>query len=264
MAESIGYQTRALTRALDILGAFSDERPALSVAELHSELEIPKPTIVRLSAVLERYGYLSRADGVYWLGPKVVELGTQFLRRTHLVDLVEPVLESVRDELDETVCLGMLQGAEVVHIAVIPSKQPVHYVTEVGSRDMAHATGLGKALLALLPDDAVVDLLGPEPFARFTSSTLVERDELVRELARTRERGYALDREETAEGLRCVAVGGELPLLGAVAVSASGLSSRFTDSMIPTFAQRLRDAMPVLRSTLASIAMRGAEARSAR
>ncbi|ADB53535.1 IclR family transcriptional regulator [Conexibacter woesei] len=249
--EGVGYQSRALTRGLAILSAFDDGHPVLTPAQLHERLQIPKPTIVRLAMILEQEGFLRRADGSYRLGPRTFELGQVYLRGMHLADIVQPVLEEVGEELEETVCLASLHGPEVVHLAVVRSSRPVHYVTEVGERAAAHASGLGKALLAGLAREEVAALLGPGPYPRFTDHTLLDAAALAADLERTRERGYARDMEEAALGLRCVAVAGDLPLLGRVGVSVSGPAADYDDATAAHFARRLAAALPRLRDALA-------------
>lgn len=251
MSEAVGYQSRALTRGLAILAAFDDDHPVLTPAQLHARLEIPKPTIVRLAMILEQEGFLNRAEGSYRLGPRTFELGQVYLRGMHLADVVQPVLEEVGAELEETACLASLQGAEVVHLAVVRSSRPVHYVTEVGERAAAHASGLGKALLAALSPEEVVAAVGEGPYERFTAHTLVDHAALAAELERTRERGWARDMEEAALGLRCVAVAADLPLLGRIGLSVSGPTADYDEETSVRFAERLKAALPPLREALA-------------
>lgn len=97
--EGVGYQSRALTRGLAILGAFDDAHPVLTPAQLHARLDIPKPTIVRLAMILEQEGFLARADGTYRLGPRTFELGQVYVRGMHLADIVQPVLDELSEEL---------------------------------------------------------------------------------------------------------------------------------------------------------------------
>jgi IclR family acetate operon transcriptional repressor len=217
----VGYQTRALTRALTILDAFGGDHEALSVATLHQSLKLPKPTIIRLAGVLEKYGYLRRLDGGYELGPKTLELGALYLRRHGVLDIVRPILERLRDEVGETICLASLSGPDVLHLDVIPSLRPIHYRTDVGSRAPAHSTALGKAILATLNEDQMNEVLGPPPYRALTPKTHTDRSSLLNEVELTRRRGYALDNEESALGLKCLGIAVVAPMLGTVAISAS-------------------------------------------
>src|SRR4051812_6571661 len=210
-ASETGYQTRALVRALSILDVFGAERRPLAVKDLHRLLDVPKPTISRLATVLDRFGYLSRRGQAYVLGPKLLELGSLFAGQDGLIELSRQPLEDASADAHETTCLGVLKGADVMHVVVVPSSRPVHYVTNTGSLAPTHSTGLGKALLADLDQVALKAQLAALSLRRYTTKTITDPKRLRRELASIRRRGYAVDDEETAIGLRCVAMAVRLP-----------------------------------------------------
>ncbi len=142
----------------------------------------------------------------------------------------------------------------IVHLLVARSPTPVHFVTETGSRAPAHATGLGKALLASIEADEVDRLLGDDRLERFTRNTICDRDGLFAELDHIRKRGYAVDNEEYAEGLKCLAIAIELEHVGAVAISVSGPSADYTAHTIPRFAKLLRRSAVTLNDEAANAA----------
>src|SRR5262245_28930497 len=116
--ERVGYQTRSLTRALAILDAFTAERRNLGVKDLHVLLDIPKPTVSRLAGDLQKAGYLrSTADG-YELGPRIFELGLVFDEQYHLQELARPLLHELAQNANQTACMGILDGPEIIHICV--------------------------------------------------------------------------------------------------------------------------------------------------
>jgi IclR family acetate operon transcriptional repressor len=207
---AVGYQTRALARALAILDAFTIEEPALTTKDLHLRLDLPKPTVSRLASMLELHGFLRRADGAYELGPKTFELGSLYVRQHRVFERFRLPLKRLSAESKQTTCLAELAGFSIVHLLVMRSPMPVHYVTETGSRAPAHATGLGKALLASIEAEEVERLLGDGGLEPFTRNTICDRDELFAELDRIRKRGYAVDNEEYAAGLKCLAIAIEL------------------------------------------------------
>jgi IclR family transcriptional regulator, acetate operon repressor len=234
-----GYHTRALVRALSILDLFSSERRPLGVKDLHQLLALPKPTVSRLSSVLERFGYLTRRGGTYVLGPKLFELGSLFARQDGLVEISRLPLEEATADTRQTSCLGVLKGPDIVHVVVVPSVSPVHYVTNVGSLAPAHSTGLGKALLAQLSSDAFEFQMSQLVLKRYTPNTIVDAQRLRKEISTIRRRGYAIDDEETAIGLKCVAMAVSLAPMGAVAISFSGPAADFTDQRIAQYVHRL-------------------------
>jgi DNA-binding IclR family transcriptional regulator len=238
--EGPGYHTRALVRALAILDLFSSERRPLAVKDVHLLLKLPKPTVSRLTAVLERYGYLIRRDQTYMLGPKLFELGSLFARQDGLVEISRRPLEQMSRESRQTACLGLLLPPDIVHVVVVPSPSPVHYVTNVGSLAPAHSTGLGKALLSQLSPERFEAVLPQLALKAYSPKTIVDAGRLRKELAEIRNRGYAIDDEETALGLKCVAIVIELPGIGPAAISLSGPAADFTEATMPRFAAILK------------------------
>jgi DNA-binding IclR family transcriptional regulator len=238
-AKEPGYHTRALVRALSILELFSSERRPLGVKDLHLLLKLPKPTVSRLAAVLEGHGYLIRKDQMYVLGPKLFELGSLFARQDGLVEIARRPLAQLAAASRQTCCLGLLLPPDIVHLVVVPSPSPVHYVTKVGSLAPAHSTGLGKALLARLTDEELNSVLPQLSLKRYTPATITDGNRLRREIALIRRRGYSVDDEETAIGLKCVAVAVDLPPVGSAAISLSGPAADFAETVMPGFAKRL-------------------------
>jgi DNA-binding IclR family transcriptional regulator len=232
---SAGYQTRSLVRALAILDAFAQDRPTLSVKDLHELLDLPKPTVSRLASVLEQHGLLRGNGRAYQLGPKTFELGSLFAQQYGIHHAGRPAVEAMARASSQTSSLAILSGPRVVYLIVARPPRPIHHVTEAGSREFAHPTGLGKALLAALSPEQVDELLGAGPLARMTEHTICDLDDLHAELAETRERGYALDQEEFAIGLRCVAIYMELPRLGPAAISVSGPAAEYAADLVPGY-----------------------------
>jgi DNA-binding IclR family transcriptional regulator len=248
--DSVGYQTRSLTRALAILDAFTNEMRPLSVKDLHERLGLPKPTVSRLARELERAGYLQQVGRAYEVGPKTFELGSLFMRQHRFDEVAQPHLQALAAETLQTACLALLAGREVVNILVASSPRPVQYVAQVGDRDPAHATGLGKVLLSQLPDERLKEMFSDGPAPRYTPKTISESRMLLAELRRTRRRRYAIDDEETALGLRCVAVAFEFPGIGWTGMSVSGPAADYDEATIPTFVDAIRNTATGLKTAL--------------
>jgi len=192
-------------RALDVLEAMA-AGPA-SLAELSRTLGIPKSSLHGLLRTLAERGWVATTDGGtrFRLGLRALQVGTQFVDEDDLVARVAPTLDRLAAATGETVQQARLDGDEVVYLAKRDSPHPVRLISRIGSRLPAHATALGKALLAARGDEAVRALLLP-PLASLTERTLIEWEPLAADLARTRARGYAVDDGEAADGLRCFAV----------------------------------------------------------
>jgi DNA-binding IclR family transcriptional regulator len=208
-----GVTIGALERGLAILEALG-ESPDLQLVELAARLGAPKGSIHRHLAVLERLGYVVRAPDSkrYSLGPRLIHLGYSARGQLRLADLAEPLMTEVRDRFNES-----------VHLGVIDSRHPVKMAAAVGERTQAHVSALGKVLLAWGPPSLLDTVIDSEGLPGYTGNTLTTRGQLAADLDLVRERGYAIDDEESALGLRCVAA--RIRRAGGDVIAALSLSS---------------------------------------
>ncbi|HHV58124.1 MAG TPA: IclR family transcriptional regulator [Firmicutes bacterium] len=197
---------QSVNRALAILEALQAAGEGLGVTEIGTRVGLHKSTVYRLLATLARHGYVEQdpATERYSLGLKLVELGTAVLERLELRDLARPYLKRLMEASQEVAHLVVLQDGEVVYIDKVECPGPVKMYSQLGRRAPAHATAVGKVLLAFLPK-AQVDAILARGLPRLTPHTITDPERLRRELRLIRERGYALDNEENELGIRCVA-----------------------------------------------------------
>lgn len=232
------YQVRALERALDILDAFSLTTPELTVTRLAERVGLPKSTVIRLVAILVDRRYLERVPDSESLriGVRAFEIGSVYIQTTSLEAEARPIMARLADETGQTANLGILDRGELVHIAIAAPDRPLRYWATIGKREDAHYTGLGKVLLAALSDEELARHLERHELTRRTEKTITEPGELRAALAGVRRQGYAIDDEESNQGLRCVAA----PVIdrsGATiaAVSISGSKAELTDAAMPHY-----------------------------
>lgn len=198
------YRAKAVERAFDVLSVLGERPDGATLADLTRATGVPGSTLLGILGSL-RERKIVREDGKrYALDVGVLELGQAYFEGSDLTGLFFPVGRRLCAALDETVQLGVLSGASAVYIARHESTQPVRLVAKVGRRLPAHASAVGKALLAEMADSDVVALLGHEPFASVTEKTLTTYDALRRALETTRRKGFAESREEYIPGLHCV------------------------------------------------------------
>lgn len=134
-------------------------------------------------------------------------MGQRYTGHRDIAELVVPIMDQIVAEVGETVQTARLDGVENVYIAISESPHPMRLASSVGLRLHAHATGLGKALLAQLePAEARRRLDAAQPLPSFTDHTITDTDALMHKIDRVRHDGYALDEEEYLDGCRCVAV----------------------------------------------------------
>lgn len=248
--ETDGYHVRAVVRAVAILELLRDSDGAVSLNELARRSGMAKASVFRMLRSLEKTGMVERVPGrnVYRLGVRCLALGQAYLEQTDLRSEAAFALERLRNEFDETVHLGVLDGEyRVVYLEKLETSQAVGVkMSRVGLSTASHCTSLGKALLAEQEGDPVAELEQRGALKRYTPNTITEPDALQAELAETRRRGYSLDFEEHEPGVRCVAA--TVPGPGGEALAAVSVS---------TPAQRMPEEL--LRGELAAATMIAAQ-----
>ena len=197
----------SVSKALSLLDAFTLEQPELSLAQIAQRAGIHKSSAFRLLATLEAQGFVERgpAGRGYRLGWKLGELAGRLLARYELRELAAPYMEQLARASGEIVHLSLLDGAEIVYLEKKGRSQPLTVSTTVGGRSPAHASAMGKVLLAGLAEGEMRRALRGVRLERFTPTTITDRRRLASELSAIRRQGYALDDEETFPGIRCVA-----------------------------------------------------------
>jgi DNA-binding IclR family transcriptional regulator len=233
-----------LSKVLKIFDLLQDHPFGLDLQTISRRTGINKSTAYRFVAHLEREGYLMRDDmGCYTIGMQLLQLGARTNHRTILQQVAAPVLRDLLKATEETVNVGVLDGGQVLYMAVLESPHAFRLVSKIGLRRPLYSTALGKALLAFLPEEERENLLSSLGFQAFTPHTLTSLMQLRRELENVRRSGYALDNEESVLGARCVAA----PILnardeGVAAVSLSGPITRVTTEKITLFAAAVKEA----------------------
>jgi len=202
-----GFQgIQSVSRALSILELFSDKRPSLSVSQVAEITGLNRATCYRFCQTLRKLGYLEElGDRRFRPGLKAVSLAHSALSSRELPELAQPYLQRLREDINETVNMGLLDDTEVVYVARVLSDHLISLRLYVGSRLPAYASSLGRSILAFLPEDQAAAIIDRSELKAITTHTIIDRKRLLAELALIRERGYALNDQEIANGLRGVA-----------------------------------------------------------
>lgn len=198
-------QVRSVLRTVQVLEALATHSIPQTLGGLARQLGIPKSTLHGILRTLEHTGWIETDDSGlrFAIGARSVQLGGAYA--DDIVERVGPALDRLAAITGETVQLARLTGSDVVYLARRDSTHPVRLVSTVGGRLPAHCTAVGRAILARYPD-AEVDRRMPARLQRMTDHTVTSREQLHSVLDTTRQRGWAMDDEEVAEGLRCYAV----------------------------------------------------------
>jgi len=211
-----------VANALSIFGAVAG-RDTLGLGDAADVAGVSKSTAYRLLATLEGAGLVERLPGGgYRAGVEAVRWASQLLARLDVRTVARPLLRQLRDQTGETVNLAILRENTLVYVEIMESPSPFRMADVPGSTAPIHASALGRAVAIHLDPGRLAPLLGPEPYERFTPHTATTWRDLNARLEPVRSRGYAIDLEEVAIGVACVAA----PILvrdqvaGAISVSA--------------------------------------------
>jgi len=201
------YPIKVLNKSLSILEILLQQGSAMNMTELSKKLELYPSTTHRILDTLKHWGYVEQDPHTqkYQLGLKALELGMAKLHQMDLVKEATYYLKELVKLCNETVHLGVLEEGEVLYLAKEESSQTIRMISYVGKRAPLHCTALGKVLLAYLSMEERKKTLGEKVLRRLTENTIIDKEELEKELSKVREQGFALDREENEKDVRCVA-----------------------------------------------------------
>lgn len=228
---------QSLDRALDLLAHLSAVDGA-TLTELARRANMPASSVYRTLSTFEKHGVVENdeAEQRWFIGAEAFRLGATFLRRTNLPERAGPVLRALVDETGETANLGIEREGQVVFLRQVETHQMIRAFFPPGTVSSLHASGIGKAILAFLPERRLEAVLRRLNLHQFTDKTLTSPQALRAEIGATRTRGFAVDDEERASGMRCVAAPIRNMLGEAVAgISVSGPTHRLPDAEIARF-----------------------------
>ena len=195
----------ALARGLAVIKAFSPTATALSVSDAAARTNLPRPTARRLLMTLEELGYVRSSGGMYTLTTQVLELGTTYIATLGIWELARPHMEALVARTHESSSMAQLDGSDIVYVARVPVPKIIALSVHIGTRFPAVAASMGFVLLSALSKDELTRALRTPSRSGIIPRVEPSRSELDRELARVRERGWALSDERLSLGIRSIA-----------------------------------------------------------
>jgi len=212
---------QALDRGLEVLGVLS-ARSGLTLSDLAAETGQAVATVYRALVTLQGHAMVEvEGPGQLWhIGPGAFRVGSAFLRRTKVVERARQPMDGLMRDTGETANLGIEVGDEVLFLSQVETHEAIRAFFPPGTKAAMHVSGIGKALLAWYPEDRVRRIVARRGLERFTALTHATEESLLRDLAHTRARGYSVDDQERATGMRCVAA----PIFNSHAEPVAGLS----------------------------------------
>jgi IclR family acetate operon transcriptional repressor len=237
-------------RATVVLDVIAESRGPLTLTDLATRTRLPRSTVHRIIQALEEELYVVRVPERpgYVLGPGLLKFGMNAHLR--LLSANRSQLASLAREVNENVELAIFSGREVVVVDQIASPDRLRGVTKVGKSFSLHASCIGLALLAQLPDDRVTELL-PAQLEQFTGNTVTDHDALLAELAEIRRSHVAVDIEQHDIGICAIATGLTGPT-GALQAIAVVIPTRRIKAKAAAAVESLQRLNPRIDSALAA------------
>jgi len=244
--------SKIVDRTLDVFEMFAAEKRRLSLTDISRLLSIPISSCHDVVRALEARGYLYEAAprAGYYPTRRLLNVCETVSAHDSLLTRAEPLLQGLKDRLEETVTLAKATGMRVSYLLVTEPKHPIRYSVTVGSeiRSM-HATSGGKAFLSTLPDPELEAFVESADLKRMTSRTITARSKLLADIRLSRQRGWFLNREESLDGVLTVSC----PFMwntGVYIVTVAGPPSRM-DRKLERAAALLMQTCQELSDTLA-------------
>ena len=245
--------SQTVIKALDILECVANADRPLSASGVARLCKMSRPTAYRLLSTLASRGYVAQVNGssYYRLGTQALSLSQNVLDALDLPEIAQPYLRQLSDITNETTYLSMLDEDEILYIGKAESSQSVRTHTKIGSRNMLHCTSMGKAILAFLPESDQTQLIELMELPTRTTTTITDRTALVEALAIIRTQKFAIDDEESENGVRCVGA----PIFdhtgrAFAAISVSGPAYRLSASRLISLSSLVMDTAQTISGRL--------------
>jgi IclR family pca regulon transcriptional regulator len=237
-----------LAKGLAIIEAFGSNHEHLTVAGAAVAAGISRASARRCLLTLADAGYLFRQGSKYRPTPRMLRLGAAYYETASLPQLAESYLEAARDELNESISLAVFEDGHSVFVARVEAERIVSSLAKLGGRLPAYASATGRVLLAAQSVELLNVYLDTIEFIKLTPSTIVDKQQLLERIGKTRQEGYEITVNELEEGMVSMAVpvlDKDQNILGAMSMSAS--SARINER------QLREDYLPILQMHAAGL-----------
>jgi DNA-binding IclR family transcriptional regulator len=246
------YSVPALARGLEILSYFTHERPVLSGAQMAKMAALPRASVFRMLQTLEHAGYVDRvgeqgAHPSYRLGVAVLRLGFEYLSSMELTEQGRPVIESLSDACGHSAHIVVRDGRDVVFVAKSLGRLATFHAIQVGARLPAHATVLGRVLMADLSLTDITRLYAHHPMRSYTALTPTTAQALKEAIDEAAKEGVAVSQGGFESGISTIAApvfDGEKRVCAAISVTV--LLSKIPENKLPTLVMQVREAAQML------------------
>jgi DNA-binding IclR family transcriptional regulator len=231
------YLVPAIKRCVDLIDLLAEKDQGLTVTEIHRALHLPLSSVAAILYTLQALGYIEkdRSSSRYTLGTKLFSYSQRRTEQHGIAGRCHALLEQLVSESGLTGHIAVMREGESMYIDRVPSSGLIQFSSYVGMRWPLHASGVGKALLAFLPEEELAQILKYLPLSKMTQYTITVRQHLEKQLREFRRLGYAWEISEGEPGVACVAA----PIFGnggtvLAAVSVTGTTHQIRDDRMPS------------------------------
>jgi len=249
-------QVQSVTRSITLLNALSYYSQGLTLSELAKTVGLANSTAHRLLTTMqnERFVRYDSERSVWLIGVQAFRVGSAFVRSRDLVTIARPFMRLLMQTEGETVSLAVEDRGEIVYLSQVETQKMMRAIAGPGGRANMHCSGIGKMLLSSQSDRQLKETLGNLSLSRETSHTLTNIEDLQKEIEQIRKQGFAVDDEEVAVGLRCIAASiydeNSIPLAG---ISLSGPTARIPRERVAALGLSVRKIASEITKELGGI-----------
>ncbi len=247
-----GYQAPAVAKAFQLLELVAESEQGLGISEMAHHLGYSKSTIHGLTQALMTSGAIlqSPVKKKFFLGPAIMELAFKNRHHLRVVEKSQPWLDRLRDDLGESVFLGVLSQTRGIIIATSEPAKPLKISSPAGTSIPILAGAVGKVFLSALDKAQAGTIIREQGLKCFTDNSIVDEDHLFEELERVRTQGYALDNEEYMQGVKAVAMNLGVHRGLILALWVVGFADTFGPQALPKVIQSMQETVTTLNAVL--------------
>jgi len=257
--KKITYSAPSVKKAFKILYAISDSSNGLGISDLSKKLKIGKSTVHGITTALEELGVLVR-DPLYkryTVGYSLLELCRTAFAKIDLKDLARKPMEKLMGKVGETVFLGVLNGDHVTIVDMVESRNEMKITSPPGTRLPLLAGATGRVLLSQIEKEKSKEMIQKKGLVRYTSKTVIDQRQFLREIEKVKGQGYAVDDEEYIPGVRAVAAPLVFPSSPPAALWVVGFTSTLDDQKVKTVTREIQATIQEIKESLEGTLTKG-------
>lgn len=255
MVQKLAKINQSVEKVFQIIEIMAHSREPLRLQEIAMKVEMPASTTLRLINTLMSCGYANQDSNTlkYSLSLKFMQIGSFVSSQTSIRDIAHPHLLELSKKCKESVCLAIEQDMEVVYLDVIDGPDGILKITQrIGKIAPMHSTGVGKLMLLNYDLKQLGNMITAKGLVALTPNTITTKDELLKELEKIKDQGYALDNEECELGARCLSAGiKDYTGKNIAGISVSGPTTRMTMDYIDAIKNTVMDTAKKISEMLA-------------